>query len=336
MVMRQPEYYSRFHCLAGGCPDDCCKEWTVAVDGKTLRTYRTLSGPLGEAVRHALREENGETVLFSQGEQCPFHREDGLCRIHGELGEAALCQVCREYPRLCHDYGTFRELGLELSCPEAARLILSDSGEVVAREVPGGEPPDYNEEDMALLFGARERALALLAEDGRTPGEALALLMMWGVHTQRGLDGEETPSFSPEDALADAKAAAEPGSVRRFRDFFLGLEILTRRWREKLETVRTGPLPEAALPLARYFVSRYWLQAVWDLDLYGRVKLAVISCLLISFLEGDIAENAQLYSKEIENDPDNVEALLDAAYSSPAFTDGKLLGMLLASPRLPG
>ena len=35
------------------------------------------------------------------------------------------------------------------------------------------------------------------------------------------------------------------------------------------------------------------------------------------------------FSKEIENDIDNVEAILDAAYAQPAFTDDRLLGMIL-------
>lgn len=331
MVIRQPEYYGRFHCLAGACPDHCCKEWAISVDGDTLQTYRELSGSLGGAIRHSLREDAGETILFPPGRQCPHRQEDGLCRIHRELGEETLCRTCREYPRLRHDYGTFLELGLELSCPEAARLILSGPGAVITREVPGEGSPDYDEADMTLLFSSRERALTLLSEGGRTPGETLALLMMWGVHIQQTLDGEDPLPFSPENALEDAKTAAEPGSIGPLRDLFLGLEILTCRWRERLETARSRPLSEMVLPLARYFVSRYWLQAVSDLDLYGRVKFIVISCLLISSLEGGFMENAQLYSKEIENDPDNLDALLDAAYNSPAFTDGKLLGLLLAS-----
>jgi hypothetical protein len=76
-------------------------------------------------------------------------------------------------------------------------------------------------------------------------------------------------------------------------------------------------------------VERYWLQAVSDYDLYSRVKLTVISCLTVKLLGGDTVATAQLYSKEIENNMDNLEALLDAAYTYPAFTDDKLLGMLL-------
>lgn len=328
MVIRQPEYYSAFCCLAGDCPDSCCKEWAVAVDEETLMKYRAIPGALGDAVRGTLREEDGETVLFSQGGQCPLQQRDGLCRIHRELGEETLCQVCREYPRLRHDYGTFLELGLELSCPQAARLILSDPGTVLTREAPGGDVPDYDGEDMALLLSSREQALSLLADSGRTPGEKLALLLHYSAQVQLALDGEDADPFSPEDALEEGRNGAEPGSIREIRDFFQGLEILTGRWAEKLETARVRRLSEKVLPLARYFVSRYWLQAVSDLDLYGRVKFAVASCLLVSSLEGNFTENAQIFSKEIENDPDNLDALLDAMYESPAFTDSKLLGLL--------
>ena len=76
-------------------------------------------------------------------------------------------------------------------------------------------------------------------------------------------------------------------------------------------------------------MNRYWLQAVSDYDLYSRVKFLVIACLLLRTLGGDFVETAQLFSKEIENDADNMDALLDAAYEHPAFTDAKLLGMLL-------
>ncbi len=76
-------------------------------------------------------------------------------------------------------------------------------------------------------------------------------------------------------------------------------------------------------------MGRYWLQAVSDYDLYSRVKFCILACLLVRHLGGDIFRTAQLFSKEIENDADNVDAILDAAYTHPAFTDDKLLGMLL-------
>ena len=81
--------------------------------------------------------------------------------------------------------------------------------------------------------------------------------------------------------------------------------------------------------MARYGIERYWLQAVSDYDLVGRVKMIVAACLLIKALGGDPVETAQIYSKEIENSANNVDAILDAACESPAFTDDKLLWLLL-------
>ena len=88
-------------------------------------------------------------------------------------------------------------------------------------------------------------------------------------------------------------------------------------------------MQEGCIPLACYFIQRYWLQAVSDYDLACRVKFMVISCLMVNALPGSFQENAQLFSKEIENNTENVEAILDAAYSNGAFTDDKLLGLLL-------
>ena len=81
--------------------------------------------------------------------------------------------------------------------------------------------------------------------------------------------------------------------------------------------------------MARYGVERYWLQAVSDYDLICRVKTIVAACLLVKTLGGNPIETAQLYSKEIENNADNVDSILDAAYIHIAFTDENLLGLLL-------
>ena len=80
-----------------------------------------------------------------------------------------------------------------------------------------------------------------------------------------------------------------------------------------------------------YFITRYWLQAVADYDLIGRVKYMIASCLLIHSLEGDFLKKSQLFSKEIENEPDNVDAVLDGAYTCRALTDVNLLSLLLKS-----
>ena len=95
-----------------------------------------------------------------------------------------------------------------------------------------------------------------------------------------------------------------------------------------------GPVwDEMLCKLSEYLLHRYYYQAVSDYDLVCRVKMAVVSCIAAALLSGADPEERisliQLYSKEIENNIQNTEALLDGAYTAPALTDRNLLGLLL-------
>lgn len=331
MKLTTPSYYHRFRCLAGACPDSCCKEWDVQVDPDAAGYYRSLPGELGERLRQALLDTEDGTELRNENGRCPMWRLDGLCRIQAELGEQALCRVCREYPRLTHDYGDFMERQLELSCPEAACLILNDTGGALrTEEIPGGDAVEYDTEAMEILRRTRNTAFLLLVDSSRPVNEALALLLMYGYQAQAELDGGEPTAFDPEPALDTARQVAQAGRGEGLLDFFTELEILTEEWKRLLEQpAGMDGWPEQLRALARYGVLRYWLQAVSDYDLVSRVKLVIISCLTVRALGGDLCSTAQLYSKEIENDTDNVEAILDGAYTHPGFTDAELLHRLL-------
>lgn len=331
MKIRKPAYYDDFRCLAASCPDSCCKEWDVLVDEVSAARYLTMEGQLGDDLRRVMYEEDGQHYFAIRPDRrCPMWRDDGLCRIQAEAGESALCNTCRDFPRLTHDFGDFMERELELSCPEAARLILSaPAAPWVTEEIPGGEA-EYDEDAMAVLLKLRGDAIALLEDCRYSPAQALALLLIHGYRGQEWLDGGEEEPFDPEDALELAEELACAANGNELISFFRELEILTPAWRQRLEEGwKSAEIPELCRPLARYFVERYYLQAVSDYDLVGRVKLAVVSCLVITGLGGDFVQTAQLYSKEIENDADNIDAILDGAYNAPALTDAKLLGLLL-------
>ena len=332
MQIRKSAYFDSFRCIAGLCPDSCCKEWEVEVDEQSAAFYRNLKGPLGDRLRAVLRDDpEWGTVMTIQDGRCPMWRADGLCRIQAELGHDALCKTCQNFPRLQHDYGTFQELGLELSCPEAARLILtSPAAPFVTEEIPGGDAPDYDEEAMAILLQTREEALAILQHPNYSITEALILLLYYGYQAQALLDGDEAPDFHPELLLREAKFMAIPDGEEALVDFFKELEILNPEWHTRLSTpLPVVPWAKELRNLARYFIERYWLQAVSDYDLVSRVKLAVVSCILVHLLGGDVIQTAQSYSKEIENSDKNVNTILDAAYAHSALTDARLLGMLV-------
>ena len=330
MKLITPSYFDSFRCIAGLCPDSCCKEWDVLVDPDKATYYRSLSGPLGDRLRQVLTDEDGETYMMIEDRRCPMWRHDGLCRIQAELGENALCKTCREFPRLTHDYGDFVEMGLELSCPEAARIIFeSDYPSYLTAELPEGEDPEYDEEAMEVLLRTREQIRQILKDKSRNVAETLAISLMYGYHAQSELDGAELSPFDPDAALEEALHFAHAGDADAILDFFKDLEILTDHWADRLNHPTPTVWSPAHRKLALYFVDRYWLQAVSDYDLVGRVKLMIISCLMVKTLGGDIVSTAQVYSKEIENSIENIESILDGAYAAPAFTDDRLLGLLL-------
>ena len=330
MKVWTPEYYRHFQCIAGACPDSCCKEWAVDVDADAAAYYRSLEGALGDRLRQVLKDTDDGTVMEIEDGRCPMWRRDGLCRIQAELGHDALCQVCQTFPRLRHDYGDFVELGLELSCPEAARLILSGSHWLVCRELPGGEDPEYDAEVMQILLHSRRVAIDFLDSTSLPANTALAVLLLYAHEVQSWIDGGEPAELDAESCLELANRHASQGDWALFVEFFRGLEILTPQWRARLAAPACdGNWHKRFLALSKYLMGRYWLQAVADFDLICRVKLLVAACLLVYHLGGDFVDTAQLFSKEIENDPDNLEAILDGAYTSPALTDVQLLSLLV-------
>ena len=328
MDLIYPSYYNRFTCIASACPDSCCHEWEVQVDAASAQRYRAMEGPLGDALREHLYDEDGETYLRNVAGRCPMWRSDGLCRIQAELGHEALCTVCQQFPRLRHDYGDVVELGLELSCPEAARLILETPLEFVTETVPGGEEPEYDAEIMGILSASRPYALHLLEDQRYTVPERLRRLLMYAYHIQAGIDGAGLTDFDPEAALSEADQFAGLGDAGLLAEYYLSLDLLTQRWQERLGTLGAPHWQEGLCRMAQYGICRHWYQAVSDWDLAGRIKLLLSGCALIARLPGELVENAQLWSKEIENSADNLDTLLDSAYSEPALTDANLLGLL--------
>lgn len=330
MKILYPEYYKKFRCIASNCPDSCCKEWAVDVDPEAAQHYRVLPGALGDRLRQVLKDGPQGTYMEIEAGRCPMWRSDGLCRIQAELGHDALCKTCRDFPRLRHDYGDFAELGLELSCPEAAKFILSAKlQDICAENTAGEQTPEYDGDLMTTLLRSRAVALQLLDDPAFSVPEALAILLLYAYEVQSEIDGGEAhnPDFAAN--LERAKEFAKGGDPVCFVNYFKTLEILTPQWTEQLNAPEGDQWNDQFRLLARYFIMRYWLQAVSDYDLVCRAKLVVSGCLLVYLLGGDFVRTAQLFSKEIENDPDNVETLLDGAYTSPAFTDLNLLGLLL-------
>ena len=217
-------------------------------------------------------------------------------------------------------------MGLEMSCPEAARLIfISPLVPPVVQELSEDFETDYDRQDMEILLRTRNHALRIL--DEHPLAEALTLLLLYGYRAQDELDGADPTEWNPEEELAFARQAAGSCDWAALRNFYSGLEILTPRWAALLQSPAPS-FPDTLSRMVRCSIERYWLQAISDLDLICRVKMIIAGTLLVGHLGGNPINTAQLYSKEIDNSIENLETILDAAYAHPALTDRHLLGLL--------
>ena len=325
MYIQYPQYYKAFSCIAGACSDSCCKEWEVALDTESVAVYQSLPGDLGDKLRQVIRQEDGLYLMTIEHGRCPMWRNDGLCMLQAEFGHDILCETCRDFPRLRHEYPGFTERDLELSCPEAARLIFFGDPALITE----GQRQDTEDEVLDILLQSRETAYGLMAKTDLPLPRRLAVLLLYAHSVQAWIDGAEPAQPDVAKALADAQSFAGQPDVAAIVDFYKTLETLTDRWKICLASPKPGKWDEKLTRFMNYGIRRYWLQAVSDYDLLCRVKFLISACILITCLGGDTVQTAQLWSKETENNADNVEALLDAAYCQPAFTDVNLLGILM-------
>jgi len=130
MKIRVPKYFNKFKCIAAKCEDTCCAGWEIVIDEETYDYYENLSGSFGERLRSEIVNDGEHNIFVLKNGNCAFLNENKLCDIYNEFGEDGLCYTCKKYPRYIEEFGNLREVGISLSCPEAARIMLGDSNKV--------------------------------------------------------------------------------------------------------------------------------------------------------------------------------------------------------------
>lgn len=314
-----PPHYAVFHCIASACPDSCCKEWEIVVDTDSAERYQNIPGEIGERLRQAMVvDADGDTIFQENGKRCPFWNEANLCDIHGTLGEDALCETCRLFPRITQDYGDFIEYDISPACPEAARLLMKltpEQWQLSENECVAvmGDLPEYDDQMMRQRKMQRCILFACLQDKSATAlnqiSHCLKLAEQWTDLSEYASDIVCTES----DVLS----------------FLDECEVLTDDWKMFLQQARANPKMSLFYDAAvdrevRMFgldiLYRYYLRTAYSDDpaaILLPVQLAAFAvCAVLTLTAHMKIQDAeqrlriwQLFVKEIEYDGDNLEKL---------------------------
>ena len=356
MLLRVPDYYERFHCIASACPDNCCIGWEIDIDPDSDRRYQQVAGPFGERLRRSIHRDREQPCFRMEGERCAMLNDDKLCELILCLGEESLCQICRDHPRFTDTFGTLRETGVGLCCPEAGRLLLSNPEpmDFLLLEIP--ETPETEECDPELLrflLEEREELFRIAQDRACSIPERMDRLLEYGMRLQIKLEQEDSVPESDPAPVDESVAVSEVG---KWLEALSGLEAINQTWTATLEgTIQCFACPSEEWEnlrirfrreavrweyeyenLLMYYLFRYFLKAVYTGDCLTPVQLAVVSTLLTGALElaefskwGAIPADrrialAGLYSKQVEYSEENLETLKDWLIFDTAFSCEKI------------
>ncbi len=313
--------------------------------------------------------------------RCPLLTEKNLCGMYLHLGKDSLCRTCRIYPRHQEEFGNLQEISLSLSCPEAARIILSQKTRPhmltrqTAKKCPSGQQVD--EDMLAWLIHVRETLLNILWRTDCSLETSVSMALAFSHDLQRRyskgcfhrhnhfcpekagqvlntlsqayLSEHATPRFTQTLSSRITSEETVPYSSCQWLSSLLKLygtlEPVVEIWpwlinlcqnSQNIQSYLKSPFSPTAydndrLPekqLLTYFIQVYFLGAIYDDNLYHKVRFAAVSCLTIRLMAGSLVygwtdsrliQAAYLYSRQVENYDQNLDILFHGLSTEKCF-----------------
>lgn len=254
MKVRVPHYFDQFSCTGSRCPDTCCVGWMIEIDEASYQRFMSMEGEFGERIRkNILEREDGHFFALNENGRCAFLNEKNLCEMVIKMGDAGLCSLCDNYPRVGVEFGGLREMGLSLSCPEVSRLVFSSSkpicfGEWFKEEEIQGT--DYTKDVLfTSLMDLRDVLFGILQNRELSIGERASLYIMMASRLQNILDEDSDEMKMSEKVQKLSEKFSDGGYLKKSLDaikgcrmelsrefingvmkFLDGLEIVNQKW----------------------------------------------------------------------------------------------------------
>ncbi|MGL4737471.1 MAG: flagellin lysine-N-methylase [Cellulosilyticaceae bacterium] len=365
MKISVPSYFKDFKCIAADCEDTCCAGWGIVIDEQTHHTYQNVEGEFGEKVRSKIvQDQDGDNVFVLNGENCPFLNQNNLCDIYTELGEKSLCYTCRQYPRYMEEFLDRREMGISLSCPEAARVILRNQEvtafELSEDEVVAGPDDRIDESALEVFLLCRNIIVSIIERTDLSVEVRAGIVLLFVQEIQDKIDFDEMDEIkyiiedyqktsTIEELVKDlaqyqGNEHIKYHNVHAYFKTYKDLEHIhandplelgkafEKFWQSEADQAFYREQHQAFNQYYKensyqfknilvYFIFRYFMKSVFDYDLSAKIKLAIISTIMIKelavvrwidkgeFTEADLVDISHMYSKDVEHLEQNIEAL---------------------------
>lgn len=334
MILEYPEYFERFRCIGGSCPDTCCAGWEVDIDPDSTEYYKAVEGEFGDRLRKHICEENGERFFpLTSENRCPFLNKKNLCDIYSNLGEESLCQTCTEYPRYFMDIGNYEQMDMSLSCMELGRIFYTETGRIeYIRSENDAEGDIITPEEQGTLIevmALRNQCISVMQDSTDGFSEKLKTVRAL-ISEAEGEDPDEKDrkrSFLKEDYVALTKLLESMDSISlEWSEKLSAYKKISASSKElsKMETFASDNAENLDIWMSKtavYFIFRYLIDTCLDGD--PEVELCLIhrSLKLIYFMlfaewlskgsldVSDMIYVSHLYSKQVEHDDGNIEKI---------------------------
>ncbi|MBW6411021.1 flagellin lysine-N-methylase [Clostridium weizhouense] len=384
MRIRVPSYFKDFKCISSECEDTCCAGWGIVIDEETNNYYQQVDSEFGEKLRSKIVQEDGENVFVLNGDNCSFLNENNLCEIYKELGEKNLCYVCRQYPRYMEEFLELREIGISLSCPEAARIILRNCKvsefELSENNEVWDKDSDIDENVLEDFLLCRNIAINIIEMPNIDLEVKAAVVLKFVKEIQDKIDlgdmdeikyvreeysknnfikeiindlyrykGNEETKYNnvyeyfktyidlkhikPNDQLGLNNVLRHFWQSEENREFYIDKhKKFNYYYKDNMYKFKN---------ILVYFIFRYFMKAIFDYDVSAKIKIAIISLIMIKELavvrwiengkltEEDMVDISHMYSKDVEHLEENIEALQEIFETEEVYEVDKILITLM-------
>ena len=297
MKIVKPTFYKDFKCIAGACPDSCCQGWEVDADAQSLEYYKSLSDDLEikQRIDRVLSVDEFDNTIFTLApkKRCPFLNDENLCDMHIAIGGEHTPYTCRTFPRFIYDFGGTREIGVSFSCPVASDMMYGLEKFEFEEEINSDFPTlnDIDAQTYFTLLKARKEAYTIAQNRALSIKQRLEKLLLFAQEIQAQLD----------DYI-------QGGDCIEFFDVFNNPELINPEWEQKVNNPNIKNIEDSVANenIIMYFLYKYFLQAVYDLDVLSKVKMAVVGVLVNTYF-GEDSWTIHLWSKETEHSQYNMD-----------------------------